>query len=81
MVPWDEPPTVTFLAAEVGLSPRQLQRAFRDRLGVNQFRMLLSIRLDHAWDMFKSGDVAVFTNAFRARFNIAPSALQRRTDG
>ena len=95
MDPWDEPPTVTFLAAEVGLSPRQLQRAFRDRFGVSLFRMLLDIRLDRAWELLKAGDVSIkevawrtgythaanFTHAFRARFNIAPSALQRRTDG
>lgn len=86
------PPAATELAREVGLSPRRLDRAFRELFGGSVFAVLRRERLEHAALALRTGNlpvktiawyagydhVASFTHAFQARFGIPPSAVRPR---
>jgi AraC-like DNA-binding protein len=86
------PPAATELAREVGLSPRRLDRAFRELYGGSVFAVLRRERLEHALLALRAGDlpvktiawyagydhVASFSHAFQARFGVAPSAVRSR---
>ena len=85
-----EPLTVADLARRAHLSPRQLERRFRDAVGTSPGRWLIGQRVQASLEMLEAGapveDVAGavgFTPAgyrrhFRARLGITPSAYRLR---
>ena len=85
-----EPLTVAELARRAHLSPRQLERRFRDAVGTSPGRWLIGQRVQASLEMLEAGaqveDVAGavgFTPAgyrrhFRARLGITPSAYRLR---
>ncbi|NIJ43424.1 AraC-like DNA-binding protein [Parvibaculum indicum] len=87
------PPDLSSLAAEYRMSPRRLERAFRESFGVSSFQYLLNVRLDYAYQALLGGELhykeiawrlgyrhaTSFSHAFRKKFGIAPSELVRRS--
>lgn len=83
------PPSASDLAREAGMSPRRLDRAFREFFGASIFRTLADARLDHAQELLTGGGLSIkeiawrvgyshptsFTHAFRERFGIPPTEL------
>jgi AraC-like DNA-binding protein len=82
-----DPPSLGRLAAEVGLTPRRLNRGFRALYGMTVFELLLEARLERARRMLDSGEAMPlkqlaytvgysqhtnFINAFRRRFGVSP---------
>jgi PAS domain S-box-containing protein len=87
-----DPHPVSDLARRAGLSPRQLQRRFRDLFGVGVKEFVLRARLQAAADALQDGtapiaDVALssgfydqssFTRQFRKRTGTTPARYRRR---
>lgn len=86
-----EPLALGDLAALSGSSPRQLQRMFRQHLGMSPLRYYLELRLRRTRALLRQtdlplarigaecgfGSVASFSKAYREMFNIAPGAERR----
>lgn len=82
------PLTVAAVSARVGLSPRQLERLFRQHTGMGPAEFSMALRLDHARELLRQSDLAVtavgvasgfvssahFSAAYRRRFGHAPRA-------
>jgi PAS domain S-box-containing protein len=80
------------LARQAGLSPRQLQRKFRDLFGVGVKEFILRARLQAAADALQAGsdriaevalqsgfyDQSAFTRHFRKRIGLTPAHYRRR---
>lgn len=91
-----EPPDLETLARDVGLSPKRLNRGFRELHGTTVFNYLRDARLDSAraaleagtplplkqlaWEL-GYGQVSNFVTAFRRRFGVAPGAYRGRMEG
>ena len=87
-----DPPDISSLAVEFRMSPRRLERAFRETFGLSSFQFLLNVRLDYAYQALLDGELhykeiawrlgyrhtTSFSHAFRKKFGIAPSELVRR---
>ncbi|MFZ2101063.1 MAG: AraC family transcriptional regulator [Oricola sp.] len=85
------PPSVSELATLAGMTERRLDQAFRELFGDSIFRTLANARLDHAYRALIKGGVSVkelafrlgythassFSHAFRARFGIYPTRLEK----
>ncbi len=81
------------IAALAGLSSRQLQRQFRQGLGASVMAEYRRIRLEKGKDLIETtrlplseiaqltgfSSQAHFSDMFRRMFDLAPSALRRRT--
>ncbi len=86
------PPCVGEIAAEVGLSAYQLNRRFKDLLGITVRQILIKTRVDVASRLLKTtalpiGDVAqqsgycdqsAFTRQFRSTTGLTPRQYRRR---
>lgn len=87
-----EPPDLGELARDVGLSPKRLNRGFRDLYGTTVFAFLRDARLDAARRALNEGtplslkqlawelgyaQVSNFVTAFRRRFGVTPGAWKR----
>ncbi len=87
-----EPPDLAALAKDVGLSPKRLNRGFRDLYGTTVFAFLRDARLDAARQALNEGtplslkqlswelgyaQVSNFVTAFRRRFGVTPGAWKR----
>jgi transcriptional regulator GlxA family with amidase domain len=82
----DEPFSIDDCAAHVGVSRRQIERLFRDKLGVTPLQYLSGLRLQHGRALLAETDMSVldvavacgygssahFSKSFRARFGISP---------
>ncbi len=80
---------LTRLAVFAGVGPRQLNRLFRQQLGVPTMAFYLDLRLDHARRLLANTTLSVtevalatgfstashFSSAFRKRFGLPPSKL------
>jgi AraC family transcriptional regulator len=87
------PLSVTDVAAEVGVQPATLARAYRRTYGCSVGERIRVLRLDHAAMQLAESDVAIasialdagfydqshFTNAFRAHFGTTPARYRRWT--
>ncbi|KRA98984.1 hypothetical protein ASD83_00080 [Devosia sp. Root685] len=87
-----QPPDLEALAKDVGLSPKRLNRGFRQLYGTTVFAFLRDARLDAARDALNEGtplslkqlawelgyaQVSNFVTAFRRRFGVTPGAWKR----
>lgn len=86
------PPTVAGIAAHVGLSAYQLNRRFKDLLGITARQLLIKTRVDVASRLLRTtahpiGDVAqqsgycdqsAFTRQFRSTTGLTPRQYRRR---
>lgn len=87
-----EPPDLETLAKDVGLSPKRLNRGFRQLYGTTVFAFLRDARLDAARQALEEGttlplkqlawelgyaQVSNFVTAFRRRFGVTPGAWKR----
>lgn len=86
-----EPLAVSAIASALGLGLRQLERLFRERLGMSPRQAYLDLRLRHGQWMLKIADLPVahiavavgfadsshFGRAFRARFGSTPAAFRK----
>ena len=82
----EEPFSIDDCAAQVGVSRRQIERLFRDKLGVTPLQYLSGLRLQHARALLAETDMSVldvaiacgygssahFSKSFRARFGVSP---------
>jgi len=81
------------LAMLIGVTPRHLQRVFRDRFGVTPQAWIDGYRLEQARDMLASGrpvkvvafelefrQLSHFSRKFKARFGCAPSTWSCRAE-
>ena len=87
----EEFPDITEIANVVGCSRRQLERLFRDNIGLSPVRYYRDLRLDRAKRLLSETrlscmEVVVacgfngaesFRNAFRRRFGISPLGARR----
>jgi len=87
----EEPLAMDELARRAGLSPRQLQRMFRQYLDMAPHQYYLGLRLDRARDLLAHTGMSImdvmvacgfessphFSKAFRERFGHAPSTVRR----
>jgi AraC family transcriptional regulator, glycine betaine-responsive activator len=87
----EEPLAMDDLARRAGLSPRQLQRMFRQYLDMAPHQYYLGLRLDRARDLLVHTGMSImdvmvacgfessphFSKAYRERFGHAPSAARR----
>ena len=87
-----EPLALDELAALTGSSPRQLQRMFKQHMGMSPLRYYLELRLRRARTLLRQTDLplaqigadcgfrsaARFSKAYRDVFNIAPGAERRQ---
>jgi len=85
------PPTIEYLARELGLNSTKLKFLFRNAMGVPIFEFMQNERLNLASELLKNtiipiSEVAMrvgyshssnFTAAFKKRFGIPPSAMRR----
>ncbi|HJQ26925.1 MAG TPA: AraC family transcriptional regulator [Blastocatellia bacterium] len=84
-----EPHSLASLAAEVGMSPFQFARVFRELKGLPPHQYLLKVRLDRAYKLIREGqsvtetcfdvgflNLSHFTRSFRRRFGHPPSTLK-----
>lgn len=88
----ESPPRPCEVAAQLGISPRQLERLFGRHLGVSPKRYALDLRLARARNLIVQTEASVaeisaasgfaspshFARAFRARYGIAPKAQRAR---
>lgn len=87
-----DPPDLDTLAASVGLTPRRLNRGFRQIYGTTVFGYLRDARLDAARDALEAGSTlplkqlawalgynqaSNFVTAFRRRFDVPPGEYRR----
>jgi AraC-like DNA-binding protein len=87
-----EPPDLDALAKDVGLSPKRLNRGFRELYGTTVFAFLRDARLEAARKALEAGtplplkqlawelgyqQVSNFVTAFRRRFGVTPGAWKR----
>ena len=87
-----EPPDLDALAKDVGLSPKRLNRGFRELYGTTVFAFLRDARLEAARKALEGGtplplkqlawelgyqQVSNFVTAFRRRFGVTPGAWKR----
>ncbi|PXA99235.1 AraC family transcriptional regulator [Nostoc sp. 3335mG] len=90
-----DPPDLETLARDVGLSPKRLNRGFRDLFGNTVFAYLRDARLDAARKALAGGSplplkqlawelgyaqVSNFVTAFRRRFGVTPGAFREGED-
>lgn len=82
----DQPFSIDDCAADVGVSRRQIERLFRDKLGVTPIQYLTALRLQHGRALLAETDMSVlevaiacgygssshFSKGFRARFGVSP---------
>jgi AraC-like DNA-binding protein len=88
------PPTLTDLAAAVGLRTKRLNQGFRELYGTTVFDHLLDVRMEQARDMLDQGldmplkqmawalgyrQASNFISAFRGRFGVSPGAYRKRS--
>jgi transcriptional regulator GlxA family with amidase domain len=87
-----EPLALSELAALTGSSPRQLQRMFKQHLGMSPLRYYLELRLRRARTLLRQTDLplaqigadcgfrsaARFSKAYRDVFKVAPGAERRQ---
>lgn len=91
-----EPPDLEALARDVGLSPKRLNRGFRQLYGTTVFAFLRDARLDAARQALEEGtplplkrlawelgyaQVSNFVTAFRRRFGVTPGVWKRGETG
>jgi len=90
-----DPPDLDTLARDVGLSPKRLNRGFRDLYGSTVFVYLRDARLDVAkraleegtplplkqlsWEL-GYGQVSNFVTAFRRRYGVTPGVMRREEE-
>ncbi|HCF6113951.1 helix-turn-helix transcriptional regulator [Pseudomonas aeruginosa] len=89
---WDlcHPPSLDWLASQVGLSVTLLTRGFRQLFGMSVYEFVREQRLQQAYRMLATGECSVsataglcgytdshFSKAFQKRFGIAPHKLCR----
>ena len=86
-----EPPALSELSADVGITEKRLNAAFRELYSGTVFEILRLKRLEEARSRFEEGEtnikqvswevgyshVSNFTAAFKSMFNIAPAAYIR----
>ena len=86
----EEPPTLTALARQVGLSETTLKRGFQQVFGTTVFGYLRERRMERAHALLQSGEATVleaaarvgysnpsnFAAAFRRQFGVNPKAFQ-----
>lgn len=87
-----DPPDLEALARDVGLSPKRLNRGFRELYGTTVFAFLRDARLDAARKALEQGtplplkqlawelgyaQVSNFVTAFRRRFGVTPGVWKR----
>jgi AraC family transcriptional regulator, carnitine catabolism transcriptional activator len=89
----EDPLDLQDLAAQAGLSRRQVERLFTHNLGITPAKHYLHLRLDHARSLLSETDyplidIAIasgfrtkshFSRAFRARFDCQPHAFHAKT--
>lgn len=90
-----DPPDLEALARDVGLSPKRLNRGFRELYGTTVFAFLRDARLDAARKALEQGtplplkqlawelgyaQVSNFVTAFRRRFGVTPGVWKRGED-
>lgn len=89
-----QPPALSELSAEVGITEKRLNAAFRELYSGTVFEVLRQKRLEEARTLFEEGEtnikqvswevgyshVSNFTAAFKNMFNIAPAAYIRDFD-
>jgi AraC-like DNA-binding protein len=90
-----EPPSLTDLAASVGLTPKRLNLGFRQLFGMTVFHYLMEERLVMARRLLDEGldmplkqlawsvgynQVSNFITAFRRRFGVSPGIYRRHAD-
>lgn len=82
----ETPIAISKLAANIALSPRQLERLFKSKLSSTPARYYLNLRLDHARKFLRQtplsvqeiavatgfGSVSYFSKAYKTRFNYTP---------
>ena len=86
----ENPPSLSELAQQVGVSERTLQRGFRELFGATAFQYLQTLRMEQAEQLLRSREMRVsevahavgylhlghFTQAFKRRFGITPKQCQ-----
>ena len=86
----ENPPSLSELAQQVGVSERTLQRGFRELFGTTAFQYLQTLRMERAEQLLRSREMRVsevahaigylhlghFTQAFKRRFGITPKQCQ-----
>ena len=86
----ENPPSLSELAQQVGVSERTLQRGFRELFGTTAFQYLQTRRMERAEQLLRSREMRVsevahaigylhlghFTQAFKRRFGITPKQCQ-----
>ncbi len=89
-----EPLALNQLAAVVGLSARQLNRLFKQKLGVSTIAFYRHLRLDKAENLLLQSQLSVtdialaagfvstahFSSTFKSRYGVAPSVLRSQTN-
>lgn len=86
---FQQPPDLTTLAREVGLSVTMLTRGFRQMFGCSVYEYLRQLRLEQAYQLLASGTCSVsqaawrcgysdahFSRAFQKRFGVSPRQLR-----
>jgi|GEM_PF-1947208 len=90
----NNPPEMSELAREVGISHTKLINSFRSVYGTTPYRYLRDLRLDRAREVLLSGEMNVteaayeagyncmsfFSKSFRERFGLSPSQCRRKQD-
>lgn len=87
---FENPPSLSALAQQVGVSERTLQRGFRELFDTTAFQYLQTLRMERAEQLLRSREMRVsdvahavgyihlghFTQAFKRRFGITPKQCQ-----
>lgn len=85
------PPLLSDLAKQVGVSDRTLQRGFRELFGTTVFKYLHNLRMEQAAQLLRSQEMQVsevayavgyshlghFTEAFKRKFRMTPKQCQK----
>ncbi|RKF15142.1 GlxA family transcriptional regulator [Roseovarius spongiae] len=88
----EEPRTVAEIAAEIGISRRQLERSFADHAGQSPRQYYADLRLARAYALLSETDLPIaeiaaatgfggasaFARTFRAKFDISPGKFRKR---
>ena len=88
-----DPPDLTALAAEAGVTTRQVERLFRQHLGTSPRHFLLRLRLEHARHLLRDSDTPVrgvaldcgfgstshFCHSYRRHFGLRPRDERRKS--